>query len=288
MNSEYDFSGHTFQTRSGFQMHYLDEGPRDDDAPVLMLHGNPTWSFFYRRVIRSLSSVKRCIVPDHIGCGFSEKPNFRDFPYDLNTHSKNLIDLMEHLEIKRVTLLVHDWGGAIGLTAFRDRPDQVKKIALLNTAAFPSSDVPKRILLCRTPVLGQIFVRGFNGFAWPATWMATTKGLSKEAKQGFLHPYRTWQDRVAVWRFVKDIPYEEDHPSLQLLQDTSSKLDCFRSTPIMTCWGMRDFCFSPRFLDAWKKKWPHMEVHEMQKAGHYVLEDAYEECEAQMKPFLLN
>ena len=77
------------------------------------------------------------------------------------------------------------------------------------------------------------------------------------------------------------------HPSLKLLQDTSEKLNSFRSTPVMTCWGMRDFCFSPKFLEAWKDRWPHMMVHEMHHAGHYVLEDSYEECEARMKPFLL-
>ncbi len=287
MNSEYDFSGNFFETKTGYKMHYLDEGPRRDDVPLLLLHGNPTWSFFYRKIIKCLSSEKRCIAPDHIGCGLSEKPNFRNFPYDLQTHSGNLIDLLDDLGVKKVILVLHDWGGAIGLTAFRNQPEQIEKIVLLNTAAFPSTDVPKRILLCRTPVLGQILVRGLNGFAGPATWMATSKGLSKEAKNGLLHPYRSWQDRVAVWRFVKDIPYEKDHPSLKLLQDTSEKLNSFRSTPVMTCWGMRDFCFSPKFLEAWKDRWPHMMVHEMHHAGHYVLEDSYEECEARMKPFLL-
>ncbi|MEG3603988.1 MAG: alpha/beta fold hydrolase, partial [Verrucomicrobiota bacterium] len=119
-------------------MHYLDEGPRSDDVPLLLLHGNPTWSFFYRKIIKCLSSEKRCIAPDHIGCGLSEKPNFRNFPYDLQTHSGNLIDLLDNLGVKKVILVLHDWGGAIGLTAFRNQPEQIEKIVLLNTAAFPS------------------------------------------------------------------------------------------------------------------------------------------------------
>ena len=106
MNSEYDFSGNFFETKTGYKMHYLDEGPRSDDVPLLLLHGNPTWSFFYRKIIKCLSSEKRCIAPDHIGCGLSEKPNFRNFPYDLQTHSGNLIDLLDNLGVKKVIFLI--------------------------------------------------------------------------------------------------------------------------------------------------------------------------------------
>ena len=175
MNSEYDFSGNFFETKTGYKMHYLDEGPRSDDVPLLLLHGNPTWSFFYRKIIKCLSSEKRCIAPDHIGCGFSEKPNFRNFPYDLQTHSGNLIDLLDNLGVKKVILVLHDWGGAIGLTAFRNQPEQIEKIVLLNTAAFPSTDVPKRILLCRTPVLGQILVRGLNAVSYTHLTLPTKR-----------------------------------------------------------------------------------------------------------------
>ena len=87
------------------------------------------------------------------------------------------------------------------------------KIVLLNTAAFPSKDVPKRILFCRLPIIGEIFVRAFNGFAKPATWMASARGMNENASEGFLFPYRSWHDRVAIWNFVKDIPFEKNHVS---------------------------------------------------------------------------
>ena len=108
---------------------------------------------------------------------FRQTP-FPEYGYDLRGHSENIVDLLDHLEIERIKLVVHDWGGAIGLTAFRNSQERIEKIVLLNTAAFPSRMVPKRILLCRLPILGSLLVRGLNGFAWPATRMATSKSSS--------------------------------------------------------------------------------------------------------------
>ncbi len=211
-------------------MHYLDEGS-GNEPPILFLHGNPTWSFFYRRLILSLRENSRCIAPDHIGCGLSEKPGFPEFEYDLRSHSENLLSLLEKLKVDRVRLVVHDWGGAIGLTAFRNLAERVDKIVLLNTAAFPSRDVALRILLCRLPLLGSFLVRGLNGFAGPATHMAVAKPLSRETKTGYLLPYDNWTNRVAVWRFVRDIPFEKSHPTLPLLKETAQGLEQFRQTP---------------------------------------------------------
>ncbi len=266
-------------------MHYLDEGS-GNEPPILFLHGNPTWSFFYRRLILSLRENSRCIAPDHIGCGLSEKPGFPEFGYDLRGHSENLLSLLEKLKVDRVRLVVHDWGGAIGLTAFRNLAERVDKIVLLNTAAFPSRDVALRILLCRLPLLGSFLVRGLNGFAGPATHMAVAKPLSRETKTGYLLPYDNWTNRVAVWRFVRDIPFEKSHPTLSLLQETAQGLEQFRETPAIACWGMKDFCFHPGFLKEWEKRWPNLEATRIDHAGHYVLEDALEPCIDKIAPFL--
>ena len=177
---QYSFSQNYFITHSGHRMHYLDEGSSNQES-IVFLHGNPTWSFMYRNLISQLSNDYRCIAPDHIGCGLSEKPSLNEFSYDLEGHSANLFDLLEKLEVKHFSLVVHDWGGAIGLTAFRKEYQRVQKVVLLNTASFNSDDVPKRIQFCRIPLLGSLFVRAFNGFAWPASFMASTKGLTKTA-----------------------------------------------------------------------------------------------------------
>ncbi|MGA1115537.1 MAG: alpha/beta fold hydrolase [Opitutales bacterium] len=268
-------------------MSYLDEG-KGTDPPTLFLHGNPTWSFFYRKMISKLSEKHRCLVPDHIGCGLSDKPSSHDFRYQLKDHAENILQLLDSLNINEINLVVHDWGGAIGLTAFASCPERVRKIVLLNTASFLSQDVPKRILFCRLPVIGQFFVRALNGFALPATWIASASGLIQTVKNGFLYPYNNWKNRVAIWNFVKDIPFEKNHPSRSTLQQTEDLLGSFSSTPVLACWGMKDFCFHGGFLNRWQKFWPHMEVHRFPDAGHYILEDDLEGVMVKVEPFLEN
>ena len=130
--SQYPFQRNYFSTKSGHRMHYLDEGPRES-IPILFLHGNPTWSFMYRNLISELSKTNRCLAPDHLGCGLSDKPSSSEFAYDLKSHSQNIFGLLEELSIDQFSLVVHDWGGAIGLTAFRNHLSRLKKIVLLNT-----------------------------------------------------------------------------------------------------------------------------------------------------------
>ena len=281
----YPFQGNSFKVKSGFNLHYLDEG-KEQGTPTLFLHGNPTWSFFYRRLVLSLREHGRCIVPDHIGCGLSEKPSFPKFSYNLASHGQNIIDLIDHLKIDRIRLVVHDWGGAIGLSAFRDQPERIEKIVLMNTAAFPSRDIPKRILFCRLPILGSLFVRHLNGFAGPATYMAVKNSLQSEIKRGFLYPYNNWANRVAVWRFVKDIPFEKNHPTMPLLQETADSLNSYNQTPIIACWGMKDFCFHGGFLKEWQQRLPHIVAHKFTNSGHYLLEDDLEGCRSKIEPFL--
>lgn len=285
ISSLYPFEGKFHKLSSGLKLHYIDEG-KNVGVPTIFLHGNPTWSFFYRRLILSLREHGRCIAPDHIGCGYSDKPNFPDFPYDLKSHGDNLFELLDHLKIKKVRLVVHDWGGAIGLSAFRNHTSRIEKIVIMNTAAFLSRNVPKRILLCRLPIIGSILVRGLNGFAGPATFMAVRNSMSDEIKKGFLYPYNNWANRVAVWRFVKDIPYEKNHPTYSLLQETENSLQSYKNTPILACWGMKDFCFHGGFLKNWQEKLPHITAHKFEESGHYLLEDNFEGCRSKIEPFL--
>jgi haloalkane dehalogenase len=285
IRKEYPFRGHHFTLKNGFKIHYLDEGS-PENLPIIFLHGNPTWSFFYRNLVSSLKDQYRCIAPDHLGCGLSEKPSSRKFAYNLEGHSNNLLELLDALEIKKFNLIVHDWGGAIGLSALRDDFSRINKLVLLNTASFLSNDVPKRIQLCRIPLIGEFFVRMFNGFAWPASWMATTKGLPASVKKGFLYPYNNWNNRVAIWNFVKDIPLENHHPTKQFLQDTENALTNLSDTPILACWGMQDFCFHSGFLKEWQKRLPHLETLTCESAGHYLLEDSFDLFHERIKSFL--
>ena len=287
IQKEYPFKGKFLEVEGGWRLHYLDEG-EGARPPILMLHGNPTWSFFYRKLILALLEEDRCIAPDHIGCGLSDKPPHGSFSYDLSAHIDNLRTLLDRIGIEKVRLVVHDWGGAIGLGAFRNVPELVDRLVILNTAAFLSTRVPKRILLCRFPVVGAFLVRGLNAFAALAARMAVVKPLPEAVRKGFIYPYSSWANRVAVWRFVRDIPYELKHPTRSLVADIEDKLGGFANTPKLACWGLHDFCFSEHFLDRWRERFPSLQVESFAGAGHYLLEDATDECIPRIVAFLRN
>jgi len=281
---EYPFEPH-FHALDGAWMHYLDEGARDA-APLLMLHGNPTWSFFYRGLVRAFSDRFRCVVPDHVGCGLSDKP--QRYRYELDRHVANLEALVLALDLRRITLVLHDWGGAIGMGFARRHPERVARLVILNTAAFLSRDVPARIAACRVPLLGQLAIRGFNAFARAATSMAVARvgPLRGDVRRGYLAPYDSWAHRIATWAFVRDIPLREDHPSWAELAATDAALAAFADRPACIVWGERDWCFTPRFRATWEERLPAAESHPVEDAGHYVLEDALEHAVERIDAFL--
>jgi haloalkane dehalogenase len=250
-------------------MSYVDEG---QGPVVLCVHGNPTWSFYWRTLIRELSSTHRVVAPDHIGCGLSDKP--QDWPYRFEAHIANLQRLVEHLDLRDITLVVHDWGGAIGSGFAVRNADRIAKLVVTNTAAWPSVRIPTRIALCRIPGLGALAVRGLNGFAGAATFMATEKGLSADARAGLLAPYSSWADRIATLRFVEDIPMQADHPSRRVMQDVADGLVTLADKPMHLVWGMKDWCFTPKFLEEWIARFPNATVTRLPDVGHYVMEDA--------------
>lgn len=280
LREEYPFGSHWLEVPGGWQ-HYLDEGR---GRPVVMVHGNPTWSYYFRHLVKSLSPERRCIVPDHLGCGLSEKPV--GFDYRLAGHIGNLERLLDHLKLEDFDLIVHDWGGPIGLGAALRKPERLNRLVILNTAAFASKRIPARIAFCRIPVLGEWVVRGLNGFAWPATRMATVRGLRKEVRSHYLYPYGSWNERIAIARFVQDIPREADHPSYPELKRIESGLEGLREKPVRIFWGGRDFCFDRVFFEEWKERLPEAEATFYRDAGHYVLEDAHPEITESIRHFL--
>lgn len=270
---QYPFEPRRFDTGRG-TMSYLDEGGSDE--AVVMVHGNPTWSFFYRNVVLRLRGRMRCIVPDHLGCGLSDKP--ASFDYTLSEHIRNLSALLDSLGLRRIHLVVHDWGGAIGLGAALSHADRLGRVVVLNTAAFADKRIPLRIRICRLPVVGEVIVRGFNGFAAPAARMAVVRPLDSETKAGFLFPYGNWADRIAVHRFVRDIPTAGVSPSGRALAAVEARLGVLRERDVRILWGGGDFCFNRHFYERWLQLVPAAEATWFASAGHYVLEDAREEC----------
>jgi len=283
----YPFASHWLDL-DGLRYHYLDEGPADA-PPVLMLHGNPTWSFYYRRLIPELSRSRRVIVPDHIGCGLSDKP--QDYPYTLAQHIENVERLAAHLKLQNITLVVHDWGGPIGMGYAVRHPETISRFVIFNTAVSLNkvSSIPKRIKICRIPGLGDIAIRGLNGFCRGALLFASSqpKRLTAAVKQGYLAPYNSWHNRVAVHQFVKDIPLESGHPTRTTAAEIEAGLTPLQDRPMLVLWGADDFCFTVRdFLPDWQAHFPQAEVHLLENAGHYVVEDAYERILPRMIEFL--
>ncbi|WP_417912833.1 alpha/beta fold hydrolase [Candidatus Electronema sp. TJ] len=279
--AEYPFAPQSFVTAEGHRLSYVDEGR---GPAVVMAHGNPSWSYLYRNLVSALRHDHRCIAPDHLGCGFSDKP--QDWPYRLSGHIDNFSGLLDQLRVERCVLVVHDWGGAIGMGWAGRHPERVAGLIVLNTAAFRSRRMPLRIALCRLPLLGELLVRGLNGFAWPATFMAVRKKMRPEVKAGFLVPYNSWASRVAVSRFVQDIPLKPDHPSWQELVKVEEGLEKLRDKPMLICWGGRDFCFHDDFYKEWRRRFPAAQSFYFPNAGHYVLEDALPEILAVLPHFL--
>lgn len=254
------------------------------DAPLLCLHGNPTWSWLFRPVCDAFGLTNQVVIPDHIGCGFSDKP--QDYPYTLERHIENVERLVDHLGLKKVTLCVHDWGGAIGFGLAARRPELIDRMVVFNTAAFAMPTMPLSIALCRAPAFGAIAVRGFNAFLRGALARCTVSPLSAESRQGFLLPYGNWRDRVAIHRFVQDIPMGESHRSWRTLKEIEAALPKLAAKSMLICWGARDFVFNDSFLAEWRRRFPAAEVHRFEQAGHWLLEDVGPEVCVAMKNFL--
>lgn len=276
----YPFESKWHETSAG-RVHYIDEG---EGEPIVFVHGNPTWSFFYRNLILGLRDKYRCIAVDHLGMGLSDKP--QDFSYRLEDRIAHLDSLITQLDLPRFNLVVHDWGGAIGIGAALRHRERLACIQIMNTAAFRSPRMPWRIGLCRVPLLGEAFVRGLNGFAGSATTMATAKKLPVAVKEGYLFPHRNWADRVAVARFVQDIPMQATHPSYAMLLGIEEQLPTLADKPMQIIWGMRDFCFNPSFLEEWERRFPKASIHRLKHADHYLLEDEPKQTLALTQDFM--
>lgn len=266
------------------RMSYVDVGQGE---PVVMTHGNPTWSFFYRKIILALRDNWRCLAPDHIGCGFSEKP--AEYPYTLSQHIDNFTAWIDHVlpEKQQFNLIVHDWGGPIGIGYAVRHPERIKRVVILNTSAFISGGMPLRIRLCRVPGLGALLVRGLNLFSGLATLLTTVKPLPAPVRVAFVMPYNSWANRIAVHRFVQDIPLRDDGSETRktLAAIDAGLADALGAKPMLVQWGMKDWCFTPFFLKLWRERFPNAVVDEY-NAGHYLLEDEGDAIVDRVRDFL--
>jgi haloalkane dehalogenase len=224
-------------------------------------------------LILALRPRYRLVAVDHMGCGLSDKP--AGYPYRLEQHTDNLCSLIRELDLRDVTLVAQDWGGAIGLGAVLRERSRFARLVLLNTGAFRSRQMPWRIRVCRMPVLGPLLVRGLNGFARAALRMAVAhpERLTPAVRAGYLAPFDSWAHRIAIGRFVDDIPTHPGHPSYATLLEIERGLPSLAGLPTQLIWGMKDWCFTPAFLERFLEFLPNAEAHRLADAGHWALED---------------
>ena len=290
----YPFTG-TWRDVNGFKMHVLDEKTADGadtgpDDTVLMLHGNPTWSFFFRNLVLGLRGRYRVIVPDHIGCGLSDKPDEQHYEYTLQRRVDDLAALIDQLAIRgRITLLLHDWGGMIGMAYATRFPEKIGKLVLLNTAAFHlprTKRLPLSLWLCRRTPLGELIIRDTGLFTSVLARWAVCRPMEQSVREGYLWPYRLPDDRTALLHFVLNIPLRPGDPSYALVSEVQAALPQFNALPSLVLWGDKDFVFDHHFLREWQKLLPAAVVHRFPNAGHYVLEDAGAEILPLVRDFL--
>lgn len=283
----YPFKSHCMDL-NGLRYNYIDEGT---GYPVVMVHGNPTWSFYYRELVKGLSYRFRAIVPDHIGCGLSDKPDIKRYDYRLKNRVDDLETFLDRLELKKkITLVLHDWGGIIGMAYALRHTEMIKRIIIMNTAAFlpqGRKKIPFRLRVIRNiKPFATLAVLGFNLFAYGALYMASHKGLSKDVKSGLTTPYNCWKNRIATLKFVQDIPLSPKDPSYSLAKSVDENLHKLADIPMLICWGKHDFVFDDTYLAEWQRRFPHAEAHLLSDAGHYVLEDAPDKVILLVKDFL--
>ncbi len=293
MAEEFDtlfpFERHYHQQSAGHRMHYVDAGPVDGQ-PVVMVHGNPSWSFYYRNLIQALEGECRCLAVDHVGMGLSDRPGDDAYHYTLARRVADFGHWLDDVEPEReIDLVVHDWGGAIALAWAVDHPERVRRIVALNTWAFTIPNhlpLPMSLKFARSKV-GRFAIQRFNAFSGLAARMGSVRGLDRPVSRALTAPYRKGpESRLATLRFVEDIPLKESDPSWPVLARTEQKLDRLADKPVCFIWGGKDPVFNDGVLDHWRKIWPQAKVEYLDQAGHYVLEDAPERVVTEARAFL--
>lgn len=275
----YPFQAHYFDLPMG-RMHYVDEG---QGPPLLMVHGNPSWSFGYRQLIAQLSSRYRCIAPDHIGFGLSDKP--ASWSYRPEEQARNLAALIDHLNLSGLNLIVQDWGGPIGLSYALEQPENVRRLVIINTWMWPVANDPYYWAFSKIvggPV-GRYLIRNHNFFANTMVKMITgdKSKLTPAIHDHYRQPLPTPESRKGSWVFPGEIT-----GSTAWLEHLWSRRERLVDKPVLIAWGMKDIAFREKELQRWEGLFPHARVQRFPDAGHFVQEEHGRELAGMIDQFM--
>jgi haloalkane dehalogenase len=267
-----------YADQDGLRMHYVDQGEGD---PVLCLHGEPTWSYLYRKMIPTLSRAARVVAPDYLGFGRSDKPTDRGW-YSFDRHYGSILGLVESLELERLTVVVQDWGGPIGMRLAVEQPERVARLVILNTGV-GGGRAPNDVWLRFRDV-----VRAAGGDFQPGRLIrtASVRGLSDEAMAAYDAPFPTPESKAGPIMFPEQVPTEPEHPNAAPMLAIREAMKEWQK-PTLVLFGDSDPIFPPEVADRIAELIPGaLPAETIANAGHFVQEDAGEEVAARIVRFL--
>ncbi len=275
-----------FHAVDGVRLSYVDQGRGE---PLVLLHGNPTWGYLYRKFIPPLARTNRVIVPDHMGFGRSDKPLDPSL-YRLARHITNLEALLLKLDLRNATLVMQDWGGPIGLAFAVRHPDRVKRLVIMNTWAWvipAGTRVHPLLEQFRQPGVGEALVQGLNLFVegFLPGGIYKKERVTAALMKAYRTPFPDWNSRVGILAFPRDIVVGDEHSSAPVMREIAERLPSLK-VPVLLIWAMKDPAFPRAMIGLWQKIYPHAETHMLETAGHYLQEDEPEQIVGLIREFL--
>ncbi len=272
------------QVAEEVRLHFVEEG---SGPPVLMLHGSPTWSYIYRRFIPPIAAAGfRAIAVDHMGFGRSDRPSGHE-RYTLRSHVENLLAFVHELDLRDLTLVMQDWGGAIGFGAAVREPDRIARLVIMNSGVgvFPSGTSLPFHEPFKQRGLGEMLALGANLFVEAMFGGMRPENATPLLAEAYRAPFPDYYSRVPILAFARDVPVGHDHPTAPYIAEIAAEIPGL-VRPTLVVWGMRDRVFPPMLLEFWRSVYPHAEVLELPEARHYVQEDEPEAITERLIEFL--
>jgi haloalkane dehalogenase len=276
-----DLPGWTFEPRyfeqDGLRMHYVDEGAGD---PVLLLHGEPTWGYLYRKMIPPLAAVAHVVAPDYFGFGRSDKPmRIEDYSYDF--HYGSIERLTNELDLLGATVVVQDWGGPIGFRLAVERPERVARLVILNTGIGARAPSPEWLRF-------REFMRRVGTDIVPGQLVRITcvSELAADVVEGYNAPFPTPDSKAGVLAFPELVPTERDHPSAARMLEVRAGLERW-DRPVLVLFSDSDPIFTPAAAERLASRIPGAGPAEIvSAAGHFLQEEKGEEIADRIARFL--
>ncbi len=280
-DQEYPYKSNFIDIK-GHRMHFVDEGV--GEKTVICIHSGFGWSFFYRKLIRQLSSDCRVIAPDLIGYGLSEKP--RDFKYRIEDHIECIEELVEKLQLKNVTLVMHGWGSTFGCGYAIHHSENIRRLVIIDGVTFIVPLVLGFWLLGRIYFLGFALTRLSNAFL-KRFMNRHGKDLDAATKANYLLPFDSFDNRIAVQKFIQDIPVSRWHSSWMTIVHIQRRLHMLEKLPVYIVWGRKSALFGKGVHSKWRKYLPHAKYSKFKDSNFFMLEDPESDAFNHVKNIIL-